>query len=355
MPSDDQPPPGQPSPAPPAPSLDAPDPAAPPVAAGPKIGVALSAGAARGWAHIGVLQRFEEIGLRPMVVAGCSSGALVGAAYTAGALDRLSLFARSLTWSGMLRFFDISWRGGGLIQGRWLMEFLGQTLGDESIDALRSAGRPRFGAVATELSSGRETWLAKGSMASAVRASIALPGLIAPERVDGRWLVDGALVNPLPVSLCRALGAEIIIGVSMQGDLVTRGAARPLAVTAGAFDAKDTPPAARASWLKWMVGAGAPQPAVSAAPAPVGADAREKLGYLEVLGDSLFIVQNFVSRVRLAADPVDVLIAPDVAEIGMMDFHRGSEAIERGRRAVDAAEPALKRLGLLSADRPAGT
>lgn len=369
----------------------------------PKIGVVLGAGAARGWAHIGVLQGLEAIGLKPDVVAGCSSGALVGAAYVSGGLDDLDKFARSLTWSGMLRFFDISWRGGGLIQGRWLVDVLNAHFTDEPIEALAARSGARFGAVATELPSGRETWLTEGAMVDAVRASIALPGLITPARLGGRWLVDGALVNPLPVSLCRALGAEVIIGVSLQGDLVTRrpvafSHAPPPTVTApegvdlGDVELKDMtlddvaaaaggkPTARSVSWLQWMVGQGwsdhktsAPEDrvfqggdlervadsdvdaasapdasstlAATAPPRPaVGGPVPKPLGYLDVLGDTLFIVQNFVSRVRLAADPVEVLIAPDVSSIGVMDFHRGAEAIDEGRRAVDAAAETLQAL-----------
>ncbi|MBX2855561.1 MAG: patatin-like phospholipase family protein [Rhodobacteraceae bacterium] len=308
-----------------------------------KVGVALGAGAARGWAHIGVLQGLEELGVRPQVVAGCSSGALVGAAYVSGRLDRLADFASALSWSGMLRFFDISWRGGGLIEGRWLVDFFRKHVSDAPIE---SFGTP-FGVVATELASGRETWMTRGSMAEAVRASIALPGLITPVKIADRWMVDGALVNPLPVSLCRSLGAEVILGVSMQGDLV-RGrpvlgslvAEADLTKRVAASESDGTEAVGNQSWLQWMAGASwTPAEARHAARVETPALAPpsgypDRLGYLDVLGDSMFIVQNFISRVRLAADPVDCLIAPDVSGIGVMDFYRGAEAIAAGREAV---------------------
>ena len=326
-----------------------------------KIGVALGAGAARGWAHIGVLQGLEELGVRPHVVAGCSSGALVGAAYVSGRLDRLADFASALTWSGMLRFFDISWRGGGLIEGRWLVDFFRKHVSDAPIESFDTP----FGVVATELASGRETWMTRGSMAEAVRASIALPGLITPVKIADRWMVDGALVNPLPVSLCRSLGAEVILGVSMQGDLV-RG--RPVlgslvaeadlskpGVAAGGDGAE---PSANLSWLQWMAGASW-TPSEARHAARVGAPASlppsgypERLGYLDVLGDSMFIVQNFISRVRLAADPVDCLIAPDVSGIGVMDFYRGSEAIAAGREAVQRSADDIMQLCGVAAPAP---
>ncbi|MEM9725705.1 MAG: patatin-like phospholipase family protein [Pseudomonadota bacterium] len=401
-PSEDAPPPAAlPDNAPPddAPPGDAPPPersrgpAAPrrPIASGavdpdrsgrrePVVGVALGAGAARGWSHIGVLEALEEIGVRPSIVVGCSSGAVVGAAYSAGALAPMKDFATALTWRGMLGYFDFSWRGGGLIEGRWLTDFFQETIGDHAIEALPLS----FGSVATELSTGRETWFTRGSLLDAVRASIALPGLITPVAIDGRWMVDGALANPIPVSLCRALGAEVIIGVSMNGDLVSLGRS-PLALAARAdasLDPSDkdarfaepeplsledpgpsraspaTAAERRSSWLAWLTGYGgggwssywAGESAATANPEAAPTDRSRptpppgRPGYFDVIGQSFFSTQNFISRVRLAADPVDVLVVPAVEGIGIMDFHRGAEAIEIGRQAVAARADLIKAL-----------
>lgn len=359
----------------------------------PVIGVVLGAGAARGWSHIGVLEALEEMNLRPEIVVGCSSGSVVAAAYAAGQLEPLKSFASSLTWRGMLGYFDFSWRGGGLIEGRWLVDFLEQNIGDHRIEELPIA----FGTVATELATGRETWFTSGSLLDAVRASIALPGLMTPVAIEGRWMVDGALANPIPVSLCRALGAEVILGVSMSGDLVSLGRS-PLALKAKADDlevgedpvslrkdlaskaaggmlapAENGAAAARvgrasaevaaeqrSSWLAWLMGYGgggwssywageraAGQGAGGPPKPPAG-----RPGYFDVIGQSFFSVQNFVSRVRLAADPVDVLIVPDVEGIGVMDFHRGAEAIEAGRAAVAAKQAAIAALCQLHEGQP---
>ncbi|MEL6978083.1 MAG: patatin-like phospholipase family protein [Pseudomonadota bacterium] len=362
--------------------------------AAPVIGLVLGAGAARGWSHIGVLQALEARGLKPSIVVGCSSGAVVGAAYASGRLGELTSLVESLTWRGVLSYFDFSWRGGGLIEGRWLVDFFRDSLGDQRIEDLPIT----FGSVATELSSGRETWFTSGSLVDAVRASIALPGLVTPIAIEGRWMVDGALVNPVPVSLCRALGAQIIIGVSMSGDLVTLGRS-PLALPAKAdpgaapeelpdvarqraiaameadLEQADLEAAARSasaarlasrgaptgaaeqrsSWLAWLTGYGGggwarywaganaasqhPGSAPAPPPAPQG-----RPGYFDVIGQSFFNVQNFVSRIRLAADPVDLLIVPDVEGLGIMDFHRGVEAIEAGRAAVAAVEDRIEAL-----------
>lgn len=324
--------------------------------AAPVIGLALGAGGARGWSHIGVLEALEALGVRPSIVVGCSSGAVVGAAYAAGRLEEMRGFVEQLTWRGMLGYLDFSWRGGGLIEGRWLTDFLSRTIGDLDIADLPLA----YGAVATELGSGRETWLTSGSLIDAVRASITLPGLMAPINIQGAWMVDGALVNPIPVSLCRALGAQIIIGVSMSGDLVTLGpsAATPTMTAAEAREpveravvAEPTNPApsTQSSWMAWLRGAGDwsgywARSTRSAAAGPTPPPPAGRPGYLDVVGQSFFSVQNFISRVRLAADPVDLLIVPDVAGVGVMDFHQGGKAIAAGRIAVESQAAALQAL-----------
>lgn len=301
---------------------------------GRKLGVVLGAGVGRGWAHIGVLQGLRELGVAPDIVCGCSIGALVGASYATGHLEALARLVTALTWRRVLGYMDISFAGGGLIEGRWILRFFEENVEDTAIER----ATPTFGAVATELHTGRETWLTSGSIIDAVRASIAVPGLFTPIRLRGNWLVDGALVNPLPVSLCRALGADVILGVSLNGDLVSR----PQSSLAG----ESPEPGERAGqseWLRWL-SQGLPS-GLTAGSGKTGADeteaARGRPGYVDVVGESFFIVQDFVSRVRLAADPVDFLIVPEVTHIGVMEFHRAEEAIAAGREAVAGAQDAI--------------
>ena len=176
----------------------------------PRIGLALGAGGARGWSHIGVIDTLAEAGIRPDVVCGTSMGALVGASYAAGQLDRLEDWAVSLGWRDVFGLMDFTWRGG-LIRGKKLFEFMRSRFGLQDIASLPMP----YGAVATELASGREVWLREGHVLDAVRASIAIPGVFAPVLRDGELLVDGALVNPVPVNMCRALGAEVVIAVDL--------------------------------------------------------------------------------------------------------------------------------------------
>jgi NTE family protein len=241
-----------------------------------------------------------------------------------------------MTVSRVIRYFDISLRGGGNIEGRWILDFFRESIADIEI----ANATPVFRAVATDLASGRETWLTSGSMIDVVRASIAIPGLLTPILIRGRWHVDGALVNPLPVSLCRALGADIIIAVSLNGNLMARP--KPLVVTPapptpGELDVGDV---TDTSWRRWL-GYGRSTDAGATQQGPV---ADNRPGYLEVVSQTFFIVQDFVSRIRLAADPVDVLIAPDVAEIGWLEFHRAEEAIAAGEAAVAESLRAIRSL-----------
>jgi len=302
-----------------------------------KLGIVLGAGVGRGWAHIGVLQGLTELGVKPDIVCGSSIGALVGASYATAHLETLSSLAISLTWRRVLSFMDVSFAGGGLIEGRWIVKFFEDNVEDTAIER----ARPTYGAVATELHTGRETWLTSGSIIDAVRASIAVPGLFTPIQIKGKWLVDGGLVNPLPVSLCRALGADVILGVSVSGDLVSR----PQSLSSEEFvEAKQA--TSQSEWLRWLTH-GLPQGLTAESSKTTKNETeteRDRPGYIDVMGESFYIVQDFVSRVRLAADPVDLLIAPDVAHIGVMEFHRAEEAIEAGRKAVTSTQDAILRV-----------
>ena len=275
-----------------------------------KIGVVLGAGAARGWSHVGVLRELDRMGLPIDIVCGCSSGALVAASYAAGRLNALENLAERMTTMRMLRFFDVSWTRGGLIEGRWIVNFLRQNVGDVRIEDLPV----RFGSVATEYGNGREVWLKNGSLIDATRASIALPGLLTPISMNGRVLLDGALVNPLPVALCRALGADVIIGVRLD---------KHIAPSAETLE----PDEEQSGRWKW------------------GGGEREQMPrYYEVISDAIFTMTSMIQRVRLATNPVDLMITPDLSELGVMDFHRAREFIDRGAAGTRRAEGEIKAL-----------
>jgi NTE family protein len=183
----------------------------------PRIGLALGGGSARGWAHIGVIRALEEAGIRPDVVAGTSIGALVGAAYAAGELEHFEQWVLQLEVTDVLGFMDVS-LSGGLFKGERLMDFFRHRFVDRPVEELPMP----FAAVATALHNGAEIWLRTGSTLSAVRCSFALPGLFAPVLCNGMVLVDGGLVNPVPVSLARAMGADVVIAVDLASDILGR-------------------------------------------------------------------------------------------------------------------------------------
>ena len=313
----------------------------------PRLGLALGSGSARGWAHIGVLQVLDEEGIRPDIVCGSSIGALVGAAYAAGELQRFTEWVQGLGMRDVFGFMDFNITGG-MLKGEKLIAFWRRNFADFDIDR---SPMP-FGAVATDLHSGAEVWLRHGSIADAVRASIALPGLFTPVmRDDGRLLVDGGLVNPVPASLARAMGADIVIAVDLNSDILHRHM-RPLAVVreapapealeadaAGAAAPEPVPePARNVDWVRrlkfWTPDAGAAAPVARPVPVP---------SVLDVVMTSVNIMQMRITRSRMAGDPPEVIVAPALANLGLLDFHRSSEAIAEGRRAAQASLPQLQR------------
>ena len=287
----------------------------------PVIGIALGSGSARGWSHIGVVNTLERVGITPDIVCGTSIGALVGAACADGQLDRLESWVRTLTWQNVAKMLDFT-LGGGLIQGERLTSYFRENFNDKDISQLSK----RFGAVATELLTGREVWLQSGSLIDAVRASIALPGLFAPASRDDRLLVDGGLVNPVPVSLCRAMGAEIVIAVELHRDLLGRRQKDHSTVDQG-------PQGVLASTLS-SLGRLKSGPATST----------DMPSLFDVLTISLNIMQVRIARSRLAGEPADVMIRPHLSDFAMMGYHRAAEAIDEGVRATEKVLPELQEL-----------
>lgn len=288
----------------------------------PRIGLALGSGSARGWAHVGVIRALEDAGIKPSLVCGTSIGALVGAAYAAGELDRFERWVRGMRIADVLAFMDVSITGG-LLKGERLMEFLRENFVDRPIEQLPMP----FGAVATALRTGAEVWLREGSTVEAVRASIALPGVLAPALRDGAVLVDGGLVNPVPVSLARAMGADIVIAVDLGTDIL----GRHMRANAPELPAGDV-----GEWLRKV------QDNLNAL-LPARPPAEPRLPSLfEVVATSVNIMQVRIARSRLASEPADLLIAPRLAHLALLDFQRAEEAIEEGRQAVQRVGHALR-------------
>ena len=291
----------------------------------PRLGIALGSGSARGWAHIGVLRALEQAGIVPDVVSGTSIGALVGAAYASNGLDRLEEWVAQIDWWDIIRYMDV--RLGG-VEGERLMRAFRERVEDAPIETLPKP----FGAVATDLQTGREVWFQEGSLLEAVRASIALPGLFSPVRHQGRWLVDGGLVDPLPVSLCRALGADWVIAVNLNGDIVGKHfSSRPPRLAA------PSPLLARLSaGLQAMLG--------NNSRATEEAEEDEPPGLFDVVAGSINIMQDRITRARMAGDPPDVVLAPRLAHLGLMNFDQAGEAIAAGLECARLHLPLLRNI-----------
>ena len=297
----------------------------------PPIGLALGGGVARGWAHIGAIRALVEAGIRPDVIAGTSIGALVGGVFLAGKLDILEDWARALTPRRMMSYMDIRWGGSGFMRGERLARVLRQYLGDTRIEDLDR----KFTAVACDLRTGYEVWLQEGLLVPSVRASYALPGAFEPIKIDGRHMIDGALVNPVPVSACRAMGAHIVIAVSLNGDAFGPiGSSHEVDISDEDNSVDPFQLAAQSLnklrpdrlLLKSMMGQSQP-------------GRGPKLG--SVMMGTLNIVMDRISRSRLAGDPPDVFIAPRIGHIGMLEFNKAEELIERGYRAMQHEIPLI--------------
>jgi NTE family protein len=285
----------------------------------PRIGLALGGGAARGLAHIGVLEALAEAGLEPEIVAGTSIGAIAGGFYAAGRLEELHGLARGLTLRQLLRYLDVNLAGSSLVRGKRLETTLASHIGELQIEDLPK----KFVAVATELGSGQEIWLTKGSLAAALRASYALPGILKPIRIGGRWLMDGALVNPVPVSAARAAGAQFVMAVTFHQGSYVRNTLFPAEAEARIepiAPAPEAPPKkSRFGLVKRQI---------------LGQRRDGPPGIPRVVLEAFNITQNRIARSRLAGDPPDATIQVNLDGIGLFDFHKAELAIAQGRAAV---------------------
>jgi NTE family protein len=297
-----------------------------PKAARPKIGLALGGGAARGWAHIGVIRALVANGVVPDIVTGTSMGALVGGVWAAGKLGDLEAWARGINKRRILGLMDFRLGGAGLISGGRLAELLLKSVGPLSIEELPV----RYAAIATEVGTGHEIWLTQGSLTDAMRASYAMPGIFSPVKVAGRWLMDGALVNPIPVSAARALGARVVIAVNLHAEIFGRGTVIQI------HGLEESPPPI---------------------PVEVGNDRFGSVfridrlirrqffgepndgprGISSVMLDAFNITQDRIARSRLAGDPADVMISPKLGRIGLFEFHQAVRAVQLGEEATERA------------------
>ena len=298
-----------------------------PVPARPTIGLALGGGAARGFAHIGVIRTLEAHGIVPDVIVGTSIGAVVGGCYAAKEMDNLESWARTLTVRGVLGYLDISLSGSGLIGGGHLAARLEAGLKESRVEDLPL----RFAAIATEFNTGHEIWLTRGRLTDALRASYSLPGIFPPVLIGGRWLVDGALVNPVPVSAARALGARLVIAVNLNSDLFGRGT---IIASHGPDENEIAPEPPKTNGFRRMFSG-------ERSLRRQFFGRRGRPGLPTVMVEAFNVMQDRITRARLAGDPPDVLISPRLGGIGWFDFHRAAEAVETGSEAATKALDAV--------------
>jgi NTE family protein len=339
-----------------------------------RIGLVLGGGAARGWAHIGAIRALHDAGIKPDLVAGTSIGALVGAVYANGDLDWLEEWVSRLTWQTVVRLLDLRF-SGGLLGGKKVIQVFANRFNGREISQLQMP----FAAVATELDSGRETWLQDGGVVDAVRASIAIPGLFTPVLHDGVWLVDGGLSNPVPVSAARGMRADCVIAVDLNNDILNGrdfGGAVVDLPTMPVVESTVEPlvqameeAVEQSAEGRELLDPNAPPPEIATPPQPVllrrngkpfpnwlqpsaeeysrdvrvpPAPSARVPSMLSSVAQSIDIMQVRITRSRLAGEPADILIQPRLGGMGIFDFHRAGPAIAEGRAAVEAMLPAIR-------------
>ena len=295
----------------------------------PKIGLALGSGASRGWSHIGIIKALLREGIEPDIVCGTSVGAMIGACYLAGNLVKLENWVLSSTRTDVLKFFNVKLTQSGFVDGDRLKRFLYQYVARQDLQ-IQNLSKP-FTAISTDLENGREFWFQEGGLADAVRASMALPGLFPAVRHEHRWLVDGGLVNPVPVSTCRALGADVVIAVNLNSDVIARRSHK-----------KAEPDQRKKKGVLHNIKQTTLE--YSSSIFPDGGKHDDAPGLFAAITSSINIVQDRITRSRLAGDPAEVNISPKLAHIGMLEFHRAAEAIAEGENGVISALADIKRV-----------
>ncbi|GKY87946.1 patatin-like phospholipase family protein [Sinisalibacter aestuarii] len=282
----------------------------------PKIGLALGSGGARGWCHIGVLRGLDTLGVRPDVIAGTSMGALVGAAWAGDRLDALEDWVRALTPARFVSLMDVRLRSGGLVEARQIEAMLKSLNLAPRIEDLAHP----FTAIATDMATGREIWLDEGPTFRAVRASAGIPGVMSPVELDGRWLLDGGLTNPVPVSAARAMGADVVIAVNPNAKPFGRIWQPPEPKHGKPWLATVLPEA-----LHDTLGIDPAAPAKAVTP-----------NYFDVLTAAIDVMTDTIRRARLAGEPPHVQLDAAFTDLTVLELYRGAEAIAEGERMVAA-------------------
>ncbi|MBL7077547.1 MAG: patatin-like phospholipase family protein [Kiritimatiellae bacterium] len=297
-----------------------------------RIGLALGGGGGRGWAHLGVIRAIEEAGIPIHCIAGTSMGALVGGAFANGKVDALMKVATDLDWRHVLHYFlEFNLPRSGLVDGTRIVKLLHRHITPSNME---DASIP-LRVVATDIQTGKEVVIAKGDMIEAIRASIAVPGILTPVARDGQILVDGGLVNPVPVSVARAMGADKVIAVDVNRQLVSgASAARDNATVSKAANRQNHGEAGRYKIINLINERISHADVRALSPVRRWITRRSTPSVFDIMGNTIRIIETELSAMLMEKHPPDILIQPDVGQIGFMDFHRAEEAIEAGYEAA---------------------
>jgi NTE family protein len=313
-----------------------------------RIGLALGSGSSRGFSHIGIINELMENGVVPDVICGTSVGAMIGASWATGRMARLEEWAGRVTKFQAARFLDINARFVGFVDLARFNDFLDEFVAND--DDLIENCESTYGAISTELATARERWMTRGSLKDAVWASMALPGLFPPKRCDHKWLMDGGLVNPVPISLCHALGANFIIAVNLNGDIVGKHLINQKPSDTEQKLAQEQKKKQKprreenndsftkrlSSFTRAYAG--------SLFPATEVSEGERAPSLINVIASAVNITQDRITRSRMAGDPPDILLAPKLAHIGLLELYRAQEAIDEGRQCVRRMLPEIERI-----------
>ncbi len=294
----------------------------------PVLGLALGSGASRGWSHLGTIKALVDAGLEPGVVCGTSVGAMMAGAYLTGNLDRLEQWVLGISRAELYRFFGIRFSNAGFVNMERMNAFIRDYVAPAGTN-IEDLPKP-YAAIATDLDTGREVWFRRGPLADAINASMAMPGMFPAVRIDDRWLVDGGLVNPVPVSACRALGADVVIAVNLNSDIIGKRARKTDARTA-----REEEGLLESLKQQAREYSGSIFPKTNEKDVPPGA--------FSTVSSAINIFQDRITRSRLAGDPADIILAPRLGDIGILEFGRAAEAMQQGQDSVNSALPEIRR------------
>ncbi len=300
------------------------------------IGLALGSGSSRGWSHIGIIKELSKLGINPGIVCGTSVGAMVGAAYVTGNIEKLETWAYSVTKLDVARFLDINASLTGFVNKERFHDYLNENIASDE-DVIEDLSKV-YAAVSTDLETGREVWLKKGSLIQAVWASMSMPGLFPAIRHGNRWLVDGGLVNPVPVSVCRALGADIVIAVNLNNNIVGKRFNKHNNKAVNKPETKNNGIEGLGGKISGLV-----REYTNLTFFEPGNESQQP-GLLDAIAASINITQDRITRSRLAGEPPDIVFSPKLSGIGLLELYRAEEAITEGKNCVLRNMPELEYL-----------